>query len=127
MKLLTPVFTTKSISARFDNGARAQSLDAEENPPTPNSSQRYRLQVSRLGFVILAATFLSLINGPSLWQRTSDFFNEHSGLGSVEHILVEIALLWCSTAALVLLAAFHNSVLKFWTGLLVCVGVFTSM
>ena len=65
-----------------------------------------RLQVSRLGFVLLVATVLSLINAGSVLQRTSSFSGASTRIFALQTV-TEVALLWCTMAALVLLAAFN--------------------
>jgi glucan phosphoethanolaminetransferase (alkaline phosphatase superfamily) len=71
--------------------------------------------VSRLGFVLLAATFLSLINAGSVLQRTSSFSRTSQGIFAL-----------CTMAALILPAAFNNRLLKIWTLLLVALGFIAS-
>lgn len=89
------------------------------------SSPRFpRFQVSRLGFVLLAATVLSLINATSVFERTSSFSATPSIF--VLQTAIEVALLWCTMAALVMAAAFNDRVLKVWTLLLVSVGFIAS-
>jgi len=77
-----------------------------------------RLQVSRLGFVLLAATLLSFINAGSILQRTSLLSQASPGIFALQ-TLIEVVLLWSTMAALVMLGAFNNRVLKIWTLLLV--------
>jgi KDO II ethanolaminephosphotransferase len=89
------------------------------------SSRVRRLQVSRLGFVLLAATVLSLINAGSVLQRTSSFSRASPGIFALQ-TAIEVALLWCTMAALVLPAAFNNRILKIWTLLLVGLGFISS-
>jgi glucan phosphoethanolaminetransferase (alkaline phosphatase superfamily) len=89
------------------------------------SSRVPRLQVSRLGFVLLAATFLSIINAGSVLQRTSSFSRASPGIFALQTV-IEVALLWCTMAALVLPAAFNNRILKIWTLLLVGLGFIAS-
>ena len=84
-----------------------------------------RLRVSRLGFVLLVATVLSLINAGSVLQRTSSFSRASTGIFALQTV-TEVALLWCTMAALVLLAAFNNRILKVWTLLLVGLGFISS-
>ena len=84
-----------------------------------------RIQVSRLGFVLLAATVLSLINAGSVLQRTSSFSRGSPGIFALQTV-TEVALLWCTMAALVLPAAFNIRILKVWTLLLVGVGFIAS-
>jgi glucan phosphoethanolaminetransferase (alkaline phosphatase superfamily) len=89
------------------------------------SSRVPRLQVSRLGFVLLAATFLSIINAGSVLQRTSSFSRASPRIFALQTV-IEVALLWCTMAALVLPAAFNNRILKIWTLLLVGLGFIAS-
>jgi glucan phosphoethanolaminetransferase (alkaline phosphatase superfamily) len=89
------------------------------------SSRVPRLQVSRLGFVLLAATFLSIINAGSVLQRTSSFSRASPGIFALQTV-IEVALLWCTMAALILPAAFNNRILKIWTLLLVGLGFIAS-
>ena len=84
-----------------------------------------RLQVSRLGFVLLVATVLSLINAGSVLQRTSSFSGASTGIFALQTV-TEVALLWCTMAALVLLAAFNVRILKVWTLILVGLGFISS-
>ena len=89
------------------------------------SARVRRIRVSRLGFVLLAATVLSLINTGSVLQRTSSFSRASPGIFALQTV-TEVALLWCTMAALVLPAAFNNRILKIWTLLLVGLGVIAS-
>ena len=84
-----------------------------------------RLRVSRLGFVLLVATVLSLINAGSVLQRTSSFSRASPGIFALQTV-TEVALLWCTMAALVLLAAFNDRILKVWTLILVGLGFISS-
>ena len=89
------------------------------------SARVRRLKISRLGFVLLAATVLSFINAGSVLQRTSSFSRGSLGIFALQTV-TEVALLWCTMAALVLPAAFNNRILKVWTLLLVGVGFLSS-
>ena len=89
------------------------------------SARVRRLQVSRLGFVLLVATVLSFINAGSVLQRTSSFSRASTGIFALQ-IVTEVALLWCTMAALVLLAAFNVRILKVWTLILVGLGFISS-
>ena len=89
------------------------------------SARVRRLRVSRLGFVLLAATVLSLINTGSVLQRTSSFSRGSLGIFALQTV-TEVALLWCTMAALVLPAAFNIRILKVWTLLLVALGLIAS-
>jgi glucan phosphoethanolaminetransferase (alkaline phosphatase superfamily) len=94
---------------------RMQDMDTLQNK---RSARVRRLQVSRLGFVLLVATVLSFINAGSVLQRTSSFSRTSPGIFALQTV-TEVALLWCTMAALVLPAAFNNRILKVWTLLLV--------
>ena len=94
----------------------------DQNQP---SSRVRRLRVSRLGFVLLAATVLSFINTGSVLQRTSSFSRGSLGIFALQTV-TEVTLLWCTMAALVLPAALNIRILKVWTLLLVALGLISS-
>ena len=116
-----PASKTKWADALFVTD-RLQDIGTLQDQP---SSRVRRLRVSRLGFVLLAATALSLINAGSVLQRTSSFSQTSSEIFALQAV-VEVALLWCTMAGLILLAAFNNRILKIWTLLLVSLGFIAS-
>src|SRR5262245_55059169 len=95
------------------------------NAREPKASRLRRLQVSRRGFVLLAAPVLSGINAGSVLHRISSFSRASPGLFALQ-IVMEVTLLWCAMAALVLPAVFNNRILKVWTLLLVSLGFIAS-